>query len=201
MNRKSLGPAPPANYSLIQDIATFQSLNSDLQHLNSHLIGLQKLHDNFTQFNESVGALIYGLNLNAWCTEFSEAPNDENFANKYKVDQLNLKIRQVEEKIARLEGRHHHQQQQSGTDDSTNLTILSEDSFVMDPVATTTIAAKNRGFKKPHNDKPGDPVAKISKGTRRQSRIPTLANGPRIGSKSARPTGSRIKYPSSRSTK
>lgn len=175
MSRKSLlpPPPPPADYSLVDDIPTFQQLNRDLCQLNSHLIGLQRLHDNFTQFNESIGSLLYGLNINAWCTEFVEAPSSENFANKFKVDQLNVKIAHLKEKINRLEGKepvsssssssapvrqkystsggllsqkqqqHLHQNQyrnqiDNDVSDTSNLALLSEDSFILNPQNTAS---------------------------------------------------------------
>lgn len=90
-------------YSLLEDTRSFSQLNTQLKELNSNLTKLQSLHNSFNQFNESVGLLIYGLNINAWCTEFPEAPNEEVFSQKSLIEEIVAKTRALELKIAKLQ--------------------------------------------------------------------------------------------------
>lgn len=40
---------------------------------------LQLMHESLARFNENFGAFLYGLNMNAFCVDFSEAPIPDSF--------------------------------------------------------------------------------------------------------------------------
>lgn len=54
-------------------------LNDGLAMLDQNLQHLQMMHESITSFNESFSAFLYGIEMNAWCVEFSEAPTYESF--------------------------------------------------------------------------------------------------------------------------
>lgn len=54
-------------------------LNDALGDLDQNLQHLQLMHESITSFNESFSAFLYGIEMNAWCVEFPEAPTSESF--------------------------------------------------------------------------------------------------------------------------
>ena len=54
-------------------------LNDGLADLDQNLQHLQLMHESITSFNESFSAFLYGIEMNAWCVEFPEAPTTESF--------------------------------------------------------------------------------------------------------------------------
>jgi hypothetical protein len=54
-------------------------LNDGLAMLDQNLQHLQLMHESITSFNESFSAFLFGIEMNAWCVEFPEAPNYESF--------------------------------------------------------------------------------------------------------------------------
>ncbi|KAG5518670.1 hypothetical protein PMAC_002639 [Pneumocystis sp. 'macacae'] len=49
---------------------------TDVQHNFEHI---QSIHANLVQFNESFASFLYGLNMNAFCVDFPEAPVHQSF--------------------------------------------------------------------------------------------------------------------------
>lgn len=47
--------------------------------LEANLLHLQLLQDSLSRFNENFGSLLYGLNMNAFTVDFTEAPGSESF--------------------------------------------------------------------------------------------------------------------------
>jgi DASH complex subunit DAM1 len=43
------------------------------------MLHLQLMHESLARFTESFGAFLYGLNMNAFCVDFVEAPVQESF--------------------------------------------------------------------------------------------------------------------------
>lgn len=56
-----------------------EELNDGLADLEQNLQHLQLMHESVTSFNESFAAFLYGIEMNAWCVEFPEAPTSESF--------------------------------------------------------------------------------------------------------------------------
>jgi DASH complex subunit DAM1 len=47
--------------------------------LEANFMHLQLMHESLTRFSESFASFIYGLNMNAFCVDFPEAPIAESF--------------------------------------------------------------------------------------------------------------------------
>lgn len=141
------------NLLIFNKIEPFEKLNRNLDDLRANLENLEKLHTNFIQFNESVSSLIYGLNINAWCTEFQEAPSMESFSQKMKEDQIDMKIAQLSYKIGVLENNEskipiRSVSHISSIPEVSDISLLTEESFLVDPkktgAAATTYAVGNK---------------------------------------------------------
>ena len=51
------------------------------------------MHESLSRFNESFAAFLYGMNMNAFCADFPEAPVPESFArNKPEDDPLGKEV-------------------------------------------------------------------------------------------------------------
>ncbi len=72
-------PIDPAHLPLDNHVSLFRELNDSLGDLDLNFQNLQQVHESLSNFNESFSSFIYGLKMNAWCTEFGEAPTSENF--------------------------------------------------------------------------------------------------------------------------
>lgn len=57
----------------------FVELNDGFAQLESNLQHLQQVHESVTCFNESFASFLYGIQMNAWCVEFPEAPSHDSF--------------------------------------------------------------------------------------------------------------------------
>lgn len=49
------------------------------------MLHLQLMHESLARFTESFGAFLYGMNMNAFCVDFVEAPVTESFARADKL--------------------------------------------------------------------------------------------------------------------
>lgn len=47
--------------------------------LEANFMHLQLMHESLARFSESFAAFLYGLNMNAFCVDFPEAPLPESF--------------------------------------------------------------------------------------------------------------------------
>jgi len=47
--------------------------------LNDNFFALQQMHESIAKFNENFASLLYGMNMNAFCVDFSESPMLESF--------------------------------------------------------------------------------------------------------------------------
>ncbi|KAG9302908.1 hypothetical protein G9A89_022324 [Geosiphon pyriformis] len=82
--RKSLAlRGPPAH---VNEESPLDCIKEPIAHLalsfevlQKNFEGLQGVHDSFVEFNESFSAFLYGMKMNAHCTEFKEAPTKEIF--------------------------------------------------------------------------------------------------------------------------
>lgn len=48
--------------------------------LEANFMHLQLMYESLSRFNESFAAFLYGMNMNAFCADFPEAPIPESFA-------------------------------------------------------------------------------------------------------------------------
>jgi DASH complex subunit DAM1 len=47
--------------------------------LEANMMHFQLMHESLARFSESFGSFLYGLNMNAFCVDFPEAPIAESF--------------------------------------------------------------------------------------------------------------------------
>ncbi|KAL2853781.1 DASH complex subunit Dam1-domain-containing protein [Aspergillus pseudoustus] len=57
----------------------FAELADSMADLEANFMHLQLMHESLTRFSESFAAFLYGLNMNAFCVDFPEAPIAESF--------------------------------------------------------------------------------------------------------------------------
>jgi len=57
----------------------FSELNDSFADLDTNFQYLDIMHENLGRFSECFAAFLYGLEVNAWCVDFQEAPNAEVF--------------------------------------------------------------------------------------------------------------------------
>lgn len=67
----------------------FIDLNDGFAQFEANLQRLQHVHESITSFNESFASFLYGIQMNAWCVEFPEAPSGDSFARyQQRLEQL-----------------------------------------------------------------------------------------------------------------
>ena len=54
--------------------------------LEANFMHLQLMHESLSRFNESFAAFLYGMNMNAFCVDFPEAPIAESFRRNQPED-------------------------------------------------------------------------------------------------------------------
>ncbi|OJJ02580.1 hypothetical protein ASPVEDRAFT_53234 [Aspergillus versicolor CBS 583.65] len=57
----------------------FAELADSMADLEANFMHLQLMHESLTRFSESFASFLYGLNMNAFCVDFPEAPISESF--------------------------------------------------------------------------------------------------------------------------
>ncbi|KAL4933960.1 DASH complex subunit DAM1 [Aspergillus undulatus] len=57
----------------------FAELSDAMVDLDTNFAHLQLMHESLTRFSESFASFLYGLNMNAFCVDFPEAPIAESF--------------------------------------------------------------------------------------------------------------------------
>ncbi|KAL3446566.1 DASH complex subunit Dam1-domain-containing protein [Aspergillus insuetus] len=57
----------------------FAELADSMADLEANFMHLQLMHESLTRFSESFAGFLYGLNMNAFCVDFPEAPIAESF--------------------------------------------------------------------------------------------------------------------------
>jgi DASH complex subunit DAM1 len=51
--------------------------------LEANFMHLQLMHESLSRFSESFAGFLYGMNMNAFCVDFLEAPVQESFRRAY----------------------------------------------------------------------------------------------------------------------
>ncbi|SMQ55265.1 unnamed protein product [Zymoseptoria tritici ST99CH_1A5] len=74
----SLNSSTPSDPLAILEPA-FSELSDSMADLEANFMHLQLLHESLGRFNENFGAFLYGLNMNAFCVDFPEAPLPASF--------------------------------------------------------------------------------------------------------------------------
>ncbi|PLB50194.1 hypothetical protein P170DRAFT_435393 [Aspergillus steynii IBT 23096] len=57
----------------------FAELADSMADLEANFMHLQLMHESLTRFSESFASFLYGMNMNAFCVDFPEAPIPESF--------------------------------------------------------------------------------------------------------------------------
>ena len=57
----------------------FAELSDSMADLEANFMHLQLMHESLSRFNESFASFLYGLNMNAFCVDFPEAPIPDSF--------------------------------------------------------------------------------------------------------------------------
>ncbi|OAX84355.1 hypothetical protein ACJ72_01271 [Emergomyces africanus] len=70
------GTSQPAVYALEPQFAELADSMADLE---ANFMHLQLMHESLSRFNESFASFLYGLNMNAFCVDFPEAPIPDSF--------------------------------------------------------------------------------------------------------------------------
>ncbi|KAK9479142.1 DASH complex subunit DAM1, partial [Lipomyces japonicus] len=63
-------------------------LADSLADLDTNFQYLDIMHENIARFSESFAAFLYGLEVNAWCVDFQEAPTSDSFNRFAEQEQL-----------------------------------------------------------------------------------------------------------------
>ncbi|KAK9240084.1 dash complex subunit dam1 [Lipomyces kononenkoae] len=63
-------------------------LSDSLADLDTNFQYLEIMHENLARFTESFAAFLYGLEVNAWCVDFHEAPTIESFERCHEQESL-----------------------------------------------------------------------------------------------------------------
>ncbi|OAR05971.1 hypothetical protein LLEC1_01307 [Akanthomyces lecanii] len=67
----------------------FAELSDAMADLEANMMHFQLMHESLARFSESFASFLYGLNMNAFCVDFPEAPILESFRrNRQRDDQL-----------------------------------------------------------------------------------------------------------------
>jgi DASH complex subunit DAM1 len=59
--------------------AQFAELSDGMADLEANFMHLQLMHESLSRFSESFAGFLYGMNMNAFCVDFPEAPVPESF--------------------------------------------------------------------------------------------------------------------------
>ncbi|GAO49422.1 hypothetical protein SAICODRAFT_28367 [Saitoella complicata NRRL Y-17804] len=101
----------------------FAEVSDALSDLHINLEQLQGMHESLAKFSESFASFLYGLNMNAFCVDFPEAPVPESFK---RAEQEAALQRQVAAAAPPSSFRH---------PDSDQTFMTNETSFVEEPPA------------------------------------------------------------------
>ncbi|KAL9065576.1 MAG: hypothetical protein Q9161_008132 [Pseudevernia consocians] len=59
--------------------SAFAELSDSMADLEANFMHLQLMHESLSRFNESFASFLYGMNMNAFCVDFPEAPIADSF--------------------------------------------------------------------------------------------------------------------------
>ncbi|KAE9961293.1 hypothetical protein BLS_002690 [Venturia inaequalis] len=65
--------------------AQFAEFSDGMADLEANFMHLQLMHESLSRFSESFAGFLYGMNMNAFCVDFLEAPVQESFKRSYML--------------------------------------------------------------------------------------------------------------------
>jgi len=79
----------PSNASLPLEALEpeFAELSDSMADLEANFMHLQIMHESLARFSENFAGFLYGLNMNAFCVDFPEAPILESFKRARELDE------------------------------------------------------------------------------------------------------------------
>ncbi|KAK7193120.1 hypothetical protein DPSP01_007540 [Paraphaeosphaeria sporulosa] len=75
----------------------FAELSDAMADLEQNFVHLQLMHESLARFSESFASFLYGLNMNAFCVDFPEAPIPDSFKRPLHDPQTNFRTSQNQE--------------------------------------------------------------------------------------------------------
>ncbi|KAF9883474.1 DASH complex subunit dam1 [Aspergillus nanangensis] len=149
----------------------FAELADSMADLEANFMHLQLMHESLTRFSESFASFLYGMNMNAFCVDFPEAPIPESFRRAKQAEAQN------EAEVDRLN---------TPAEGDGDMTFLTTDtSFVEHPPSTTS--------SKPASKPPMSSRGRGIGGTRGSTRGRYTTRGTSRGRPSALPRGRGIR--------
>ncbi|GES61078.1 DASH complex component Dam1 [Aspergillus terreus] len=103
----------------------FAELADSMADLEANFMHLQLMHESLTRFSESFASFLYGLNMNAFCVDFPEAPIPESF-------------RRAKQAEAQKEAEAEAEQLHSTNNDGDMTFLTTDTSFVEHPPSTVS---------------------------------------------------------------
>ncbi|KAF3216230.1 hypothetical protein TWF191_009061 [Orbilia oligospora] len=147
----------------------FAELEDGLNILHDNLLQLQQIHENINRFNENFSAMIYGMEMNAFCVDFPEAPIPQSFRR--------------EEEAAREAERLAALQPAPRADHDAETTFMTNDTFVDQPVTPAASRDPKTPNRRGRGNIPGTTRGGGRGGTGRGSRGTGIARGSSRGSR------------------
>ncbi|GLA68669.1 DASH complex subunit dam1 [Aspergillus tubingensis] len=77
----------------------FAELADSMADLEANFMHLQLMHESLTRFSESFASFLYGLNMNAFCVDFPEAPIPESFRRAKQAEAQNARVEAEAEQL------------------------------------------------------------------------------------------------------
>ncbi|TLS23963.1 hypothetical protein PpBr36_08268 [Pyricularia pennisetigena] len=108
----------------------FAELSDAMADLEANMMHFQIMHESLSRFTESFASFLYGVNMNAFCVEFPEAPVPESFARAKQMEENPPASMQVPEKSREVDA------------DATFMT--TDTSFVDNPPASSKAATPKK---------------------------------------------------------
>lgn len=66
----------------------FAELSDGMAILEANMGDMQVMHESLSRFSESFAGFLYGLNMNAFCVDFPEAPVKESFQRAAELEEM-----------------------------------------------------------------------------------------------------------------
>ncbi|KAI7923642.1 hypothetical protein M0657_004351 [Pyricularia oryzae] len=107
----------------------FAELSDAMADLEANMMHFQIMHESLSRFTESFASFLYGVNMNAFCVEFPEAPVPESFTRARQMEENQSGV-QVPEKSREVDA------------DATFMT--TDTSFVDNPPASSKAATPKK---------------------------------------------------------
>jgi len=106
----------------------FAELSDSMADLEANFMHLQLMHESLSRFSESFASFLYGLNMNAFCVDFPEAPIADSFR----------RTRQQDEQL----GRSTNSEKYHGDLDGETTFMTTDTSFVDNPPTSSKATPK-----------------------------------------------------------